>query len=427
MAALALIPLLAGAQNNNSGSLCPDSNHPHVIDLGLPSNTKWACCNVGSMKPEDYGSYFAWGETSPKSRYDWSNYSWCRFSGNSKMLTKYNPKPPCGTVDNRTQLELSDDAAHVNWHGSWRMPTLAEIKELADGCRYAWTTVNGVKGGKFTSRYNGRSIFLPATGSFNGYSLYHSGTDAVYWSSSLDMQDPYSAHFLSFHWTNAASYRDLGRSVRPVLSQPVQHTDIPLCPDGNHPHVIDLGLPSGTKWACCNVGGSKPEDYGSYFAWGETSTKGSFDWSNYRWCKGANNNMTKYNLEYSFGTVDNCNRLELSDDAARANWHGSWRMPTLAELEELKANCSYTWTTVNGVKGGKFTSRSNGRSIFLPAAGFRGKYSLHDRDEAGDYWSSSLREIIPNGAHELRFISRWADTGHSSRDVGQSVRPVFGK
>ena len=123
MAALALIPLLAGAQNNNSGSLCPDSNHPHVIDLGLPSNTKWACCNVGSMKPEDYGSYFAWGETSPKSRYDWSNYSWCRFSGNSKMLTKYNPKPPCGTVDNRTQLELSDDAAHVNWGGNWRLPT----------------------------------------------------------------------------------------------------------------------------------------------------------------------------------------------------------------------------------------------------------------------------------------------------------------
>ena len=199
-----------------------------------------------------------------------------------------------------------------------------------------------------------------------------------------------------------------------------------LCPDNRHPHIIDLGLPSGTKWACCNVGSSKPEDYGGHFAWGETSTKSNYDWSTYRWCNGSSSTLTKYNNDSSQGTVDNRTQLELSDDAARANWHGSWRTPTIAELEELKANCSYTWTTVNGIKGGKFTSRSNGRSIFLPAAGdLRNGTLLYYRGECGVYWSSSLYESSPDDARGLYFHSDGVGTSSGLRIYGQSVRPVL--
>lgn len=190
--------------------------------------------------------------------------------------------------------------------------------------------------------------------------------------------------------------------------------------------MIDLGLPSGTKWACCNVGSSKPEDYGVYYAWGETNTKSTYDWRTYRWCKGSSSTLTKYNTKSSYGTVDRKTQLDFADDAASANWHGSWRMPTLAELEELKDNCTYTWTTINGIIGGKFTSRSNGRSIFLPAAGWRNSSSLEYSGEHGFYRSSSLYGRNPSGARSLEFFSVGALTTSLSRDDGQSVRPVAG-
>lgn len=198
-----------------------------------------------------------------------------------------------------------------------------------------------------------------------------------------------------------------------------------LCPDSHHPHMIDLGLPSGTKWACCNVGASTPDGYGSFFAWGETQTKSTFNWSTYCWCNGSETTLTKYNNSSDYGTVDNKPQLDFSDDAARANWHGSWCMPTIAELEELKANCSYIWTTINGVKGGKFTSRSNGSSIFLPAAGWHNATSLNCRGEYGSYWSSSLKESLPNGARCLDFDSNGVyANSHYYRFHGHSVRPV---
>ncbi|MBQ5370375.1 MAG: T9SS C-terminal target domain-containing protein, partial [Bacteroidaceae bacterium] len=116
---------------------------------------------------------------------------------------------------------------------------------------------------------------------------------------------------------------------------------------------VDLGL--SVKWATCNVGADSPEDYGDYFAWGETSPKSTYDWSTYKWCKGAYDNLTKYNTNSGFGTVDNKNQLDLSDDAARANWGGSWRMPTDEEFIELGEKCSWKRTTQNGVKGYKVT------------------------------------------------------------------------
>ena len=189
---------------------------------------------------------------------------------------------------------------------------------------------------------------------------------------------------------------------------------------GNHEYV-DLGL--SVKWATCNVGASKPEEYGDYFAWGETEPKSTYSWSTYKWCNGSYDTQTKYCTKSSYGTVDNKTQLELSDDAARANWGGSWRMPTKAEQDELREQCTWTWTTQNGVNGYKVTSKSNGNSIFLPAAGHRRFSSLSHAGGIGYYWSSSLDTDILYNAYVL-FCGSGVVLDYNDRFCGLSVRPV---
>ncbi|MBO7325250.1 MAG: InlB B-repeat-containing protein, partial [Bacteroidales bacterium] len=177
----------------SSGSSTTENGHEWV-DLGLPSGLKWATCNVGATKPEGYGHYFAWGETSPKDNYDWSTYKYC--NGSAITLTKYNNESVLGTVDRKSTLEFSDDAARVNWGGKWRMPTKAELQELGKYCDWTWTIQNGVKGYKVISKTNGNSIFLPATGYCQGTSgAYPVGQYGYFWTSSL-FDDPLSAHCL---------------------------------------------------------------------------------------------------------------------------------------------------------------------------------------------------------------------------------------
>ena len=188
---------------------------------------------------------------------------------------------------------------------------------------------------------------------------------------------------------------------------------------------VDLGLPSGTKWATCNVGASKPEEYGNYYAWGETTPKDYYGWSTYKWCKGSATTLTKYNTRSSYGTVDNKTVLELADDAARANWGGAWRMPTDAEWTELRENCTWTWTTKNGVNGYEVKSNINGNSIFLPAAGYRRSDGLVDAGYGGYYWSSSLYTDDPDFAWNVYFYSYGVYRDYYYRYCGQSVRPVF--
>ena len=193
---------------------------------------------------------------------------------------------------------------------------------------------------------------------------------------------------------------------------------------GNHEYV-DLGL--SVKWATCNVGASKPEDYGDYFAWGETTTKSTYDWSTYKYCNGSYNTLTKYNNSSSYGSVDNKTTLELADDAARANWGGSWRMPTDSELTELREQCTWTWTTQNGVNGYKVTSKKSGytnKSIFLPAAGYRDDSSLFGAGSYGRYWSSSLYTDNPSRAWGVYFYSSSVYRYYYFRNYGFSVRPV---
>ena len=193
----------------------------------------------------------------------------------------------------------------------------------------------------------------------------------------------------------------------------------------NGHEYVDLGL--SVKWATCNVGANSPEDYGAYFAWGETNPKVTYHWYNYKYLDDSSSVLTKYNTDSNGGTVDNKTTLELSDDVARVNWGGGWRMPTDAELTELRENCTWTWTTQKGVYGYKVTSKKSGNTnkyIFLPAAGLRSGSSLEDTGSSGNYWSSSLDAGSPYYAYGLSFYSDYVYWSSYSRYYGRSVRPV---
>lgn len=191
-----------------------------AVDLDLPSGIKWATCNVGAEKPEDYGNYYAWGEVLPKEDYSWETYKYA--NGDYNKLTKYCNKESSGDngfTDSKTTLEPEDDAARVNWGGSWRMPTHKEWMELIDSCNWTWTTQDGIYGYQITSKTNSNSIFLPSAGYRYGTYLYNVGLYGFYWSSSLLENGPYGAWYIYFPsgYLGRNNYnRFFGLSVRPV-------------------------------------------------------------------------------------------------------------------------------------------------------------------------------------------------------------------
>ena len=194
--------------------------------------------------------------------------------------------------------------------------------------------------------------------------------------------------------------------------------------------AVDLGLPSGTLWADRNVGADTPEDYGDYFAWGETkgfkSGKSDFSWSTYLFCNGSKDELTKYCLSSSFGYhgfVDNKEELDMSDDAASVNWDKNWRMPSFDQIKELLAKCLWTRTTSNGVNGYRVTG-PNGNSIFLPAAGYRRAGEVCYAGSSAYYWSRSLSSLNSNDAYCLYFNSDYFSWDYNFRYSGESVRPV---
>ena len=186
----------------------------------------------------------------------------------------------------------------------------------------------------------------------------------------------------------------------------------------NGHEYVDLGL--SVKWATCNVGANQAEEYGDYFAWGETEPKEVYDWSTYKWGN-SNETQTKYCTDSNYGTVDNKTVLESADDAATENWGGAWRMPTYEELDELLTKCTWIVTTMNGVDGCKVIG-PNGNSIFLPNGGYRQVGSIGGRE--GTYWSSSLYAAC-NYASEINSRSDGtAFWNFGPRCYGNSIRPV---
>ena len=224
------------AQNGKQG----DETHEYV-DLGLPSGTLWATCNVGASKPEEYGDYFAWGETKPKETYNWSNYKWMNvgqsdFVQINKYTVEDNETNACwysGSTfigDSKTELDLEDDAATVNWGNDWCMPSFYQIKELYNP-NYTITeciTQNGINGQKLTSKKNGNFIFLPSAGVRDDGQLCNLDSFGYYWSRNVNSGYSESALMLSlglgYFETDLAVVRYKGQSVRPVRREKVSAT-----------------------------------------------------------------------------------------------------------------------------------------------------------------------------------------------------------
>ena len=384
----------------------PNTENGHeYVDLGLPSGIKWATCNVGATTPEGYGDYFAWGETSPKTTYYVSTYKYC--NGDLYSMTKYCVDSEYGTVDNKTTLELSDDAARVNWGGKWRMPTVNEQDELRFQCDWTWTTQNGVNGYKVTSKKNGNSIFLPAAGYRTSGNLSDAGSEGYYWSSSLNWEISNTAIdlFLYSSTTKFINFnRYYGLSVRAVCDSstpaptPIVYTVSVSATEGGTAEASATEVEEGTsviltatpaqgyEFVNWTVNGKEVSTSATYTAtitadtefkanfkefipeyvdlglpsgikWatcnvGATTPEGYGDYfawgetepkTTYSWSTYKYHDSDKFSMT-KYCTVDNKTVLELEDDAARVNWGGNWRMPTRAEQEELINTSNCTWT-----------------------------------------------------------------------------------
>jgi hypothetical protein len=310
------------------------------VDLGLPSGTIWANINVGASSPTDIGTYFAWGETLGKINYALDTYQYYVNGAYQNLTDVY------GDISGSQY-----DAATVMWGKDWCMPTREQFEELTSNCDWAYNEYNGVGGTKFTSKTNGNSIFLPVTG-YKENGAVSKSSECHYWTSTPyfdGVQDFECSTGPKGKWAvgfGAGVYRYYGRTIRPVRS-----------PKTSTPKAVDLGLPSGTKWATFNVGASKPEEYGGYYAWGETEEKWEYNKDNYQYYQNGN--------YLDFG--NNISGTEY--DVAHVKWGGNWCMPTWDDFYELIANTTSEWVSINGVTGRKFTSKINGYSIFLPAAG----------------------------------------------------------
>lgn len=531
----------------------PDFSEP--VDLGL--SVKWAAVNLGATKPEQYGDYYAWGETEPYyssldpltwkpnmgSGYSWTSYKFTPYN-NDQYIIKYNFDIKRGYVDNLSVLEPEDDAAHVVLGGDWRMPTKAELDELLANCSWQPITVNGINGFRVFGTDDKTCIFLPAGAGWEGTSYSEAlGTMGRYWSSTIwsipeigiTEHSSDLAYYMPISYSASTPYntggfdRYFGLSIRPVYessavasvslnksaltlqvgkSETLTATVLPAIaanknvtwqssntgvatvdangtvtavaigtatitvtteeggkqatcavtvtaptgPDGqeNGHSYVDLGLPSGVMWALGNIG----ELDGDYFAWGETSPHYEpgyanmvnavwktgyslgYSWYNYSLADGDYNKLNKYNNISSYGKngfTDGKTVLEAADDPATTNWGGGWRTPTWDEFMELVENCTSVWINAeDGTCGRRFTSKINGKSIFLPACGARAETGLSEFHITGEYWSANIHaDGIPWYGMIFIFNSSSVHTDSSTcthaRNVGCLIRPVINK
>ena len=366
-----------------------ENNDPiYAVDLGL--SVKWAWCNVGASRPEMYGDYFAWGELATKSWFDRSNYAYYDSSqGDYEDI---------GANISGTAYDVVRDL----WGDGWRLPTEEEMRELIEECTWEKGTLYG-SDGMFVTGPNGNKIFLPNasggywSGTYSSTNYNYKYSSALTWDYSADVQVDEETCYT-------------GLAIRPVKGE-LDNSDGPL--------RVDLGL--SVEWASCNVGAESPEEYGDYFAWGETATKSSYDESN-----SAIYGLSISELE-SRGIIDAAGNLTAAYDAATVNWGEGWRMPTTAEIQELIDNCTWKWTTndgtISGVYGYEVTA-PNGNSIFLPPAGYYRGMS-HFYPSAHGYYAS-VTNSMDGGVYCLHFRQGvYESYNFTNSAYGIAVRPVY--
>ena len=414
------------------------------VDLGLPSGNLWAKCNLGASSPEQYGDYYAWGETKPKQEYTYPNHKWYKEGAPSLGFTKYNNE------DGKLTLEDEDDAVIQNLGKGWRTPSLADFRELTNQ-KYTTiekTTLNGVAGYQIKSKKNGKSIFIPFAGFRNDKpktrEISSSESVAICMTNQRRIDNQvFNCWTFAFEQDRIRRYgkrRPDGISIRPVKGP-----GVPIPTD-----CVDLGLASGLLWAKYNIGTTEPTQLGNYYAWGETSPKKKYYSDNYKYYiwKGYDlKRISKYNEE------DGKTVLELEDDAARVNLGAGYRIPTKEDWEELLEDCKWeaVTTTLSEIidpSQTKIIARwkvtgPNGNSIVLPmTGGFRADgwgvrpdndtyyttANLYPAEQLSDEykypkavaltWPMFAKETSSGGIKEPSFKSIF-------RDFGVVVRPVF--
>lgn len=364
------------------------TNGHEWVDLGLPSGTRWATCNIGASQPQQAGSLYAWGETATKTTY---------ISGNSKLH---------GKDMNDISGNSTYDVARAKWGKGWRMPTKEEFDELVTYCSFPrYEELNGRLGQKFTNEKNGRSIFLPATGCKEGGSkLQEANGCGNYWTSTPHV-DAYNNGAHEYHFGAAlgemgVGERSSGFAVRAVIDNDAMIT-VPSQGEANGHGWVDLGLPSGNKWATCNIGAKSSEEYGQVFQWSKTTPKVG---DRYKRNDAEGKKMTEISGNATY-------------DAAAALWAGNWSMPTKEDFQELMECCIWEYTSLGRVIGLKVISKINGNYIFFPIATY---------EKIAQYWSSTPSVDSNNSSSKTLMLSKdMIGISGKSRKDAYPIRPVI--
>lgn len=279
------------------------------------------------------------------------------------------------------------------------------------------------------STYNNDIVFIRGSGCIYTHGTYFSDLEELlsttnYLKGVKIGDDLYNSAqgggYLSFIDNEQVKFKVDSNGIQIELQNSNKTVNWSILEDTHKGHeYVNLGLPSGTLWASCNVGAEAPEEYGDYFAWGETSTKSDY----------ASSTSVTYGLSVSElesrGIIGSDGNLTAAYDVAAAKWGGSWRMPTSTEMKELIDSCTWKWTTQNGVNGYEVTG-PNDNSIFLPSAGYRSYTQLNNTDSYGYYWSATP-DFYNGNAHGLSFYSSRYYYMYNYRDYGYTVRPVLTK
>lgn len=407
---------------------------PNYVDMGV--SVRWAAWDVGAPTTDDFGVYVGWGDATGElistNAYDYATgFTGMSIAGNAKY-----------------------DIARAKWGKKWRMPTEAELLELAENCtwvreeRTSPTTGLKVSGYLVTSKISKNSIFLPAGGYYQGTQSDRVNSYVLLWTADLDTE---THNPIYYRWTagsplrkvNTKEMRTLIRAVYDLPTDPDNYgggtvtpddPDVPVTPDDPTPEdpitpkvtpgtAVDLGLSSGTKWANYNLGATSETDAGYYIAWADTIAREDYSRANYLHYEDG-----KY---LDLGKVFNANN-DYTLDAARYIWGGTWRVPTEVEMSELWMECTWTWTTKNGIPGFTVTG-PNKKSIFLPAVGYKSGAtgSIKQEGRYGYYWTSTVNLRNTDYGLQLKFNSESTPTDVISnpmpgtyREWGLSIRPV---
>lgn len=392
-----IVPTVVEVQTDSTPDRGSINNHEWV-DLGLPSGTLWATCNIDATNPAQVGSLYAWGETAVKSSY-----------------TQENSKSYKSDV-NDFSGNRSNDAATAKWGEGWRMPTKADFDELVFYCQWKYIQKDGRWGSEITSPFNNKSIFLPVTGYKDGVTHQDASGNGMYWTSTPH-KDQWNtgAHVYQFGGAlgeMSISERSYGLAIRAVADNGTM-INTPSQGETNGHKWVDLGLPSGTKWATCNLGAASSENHGEFYAWAEITTitdkTSAKNKARGKWMSGIGGSTTY--------------------DAATAIWGEGWKIPTKTDFQELMEHCSWEWTSLGRIKGCKVTSKINGNYIFLPASGMIYSTSSYifpdDLNKSTKYWASTpSRDENYINADALLISEKYVGTSVTDRKDGFPIRPV---